>query len=68
MDDYTSADSDSGLPIKELPDATKLVCLQGENARVVADMALHKSDLEFSLGCLSAINTLESNIIRPVVE
>jgi hypothetical protein len=55
MEKYIFADSDSGLPIQELPDVTKLVYLSAEMAAAAADMLLHKSDLAFALECLKLI-------------
>ena len=47
---------DGGFHIDGVPDAIKLIKLNGHNARRVADLALHRSDLEFAKECLARIN------------
>lgn len=44
------------LHIEGVPDAIKLVRVDGQKARRIADLALHRIDLEFSQQCLVQIN------------
>ena len=50
--------SKSELHIEGLPDAVKLVSLDEPTARRVGDLALHRSDLNFALGCLETLDKL----------
>jgi hypothetical protein len=47
---------DGGIHIDDVPDAIKLIKLNGHKARRAADLALHRSDLEFAKECLTQIN------------
>lgn len=47
---------DGGFHIDGVPDAVKLIKLNGHKARRVADLALHRSDLAFAKECLTRIN------------
>jgi hypothetical protein len=55
-----------GFHIEGFPDAVKVLGISGPKSRRLADLALHKSDLDFALECLTAINQVaeEPYIIR----
>jgi hypothetical protein len=57
MEQYEILKTENGYHIKGLPDAIKVVKIDTREARAVADMSLHRSDLRFSLECLNAINS-----------
>lgn len=62
MESFTMRKTASGLEVDGLPpDATKLVKLNGKLAKRVADLALHRSDLEFAKQCLLELNKQPSN-------
>ena len=42
--------------IEGFPDAVKILKITGPKGKRLADLALHKSDLAFSLECLKTIN------------
>ena len=46
----------NGLHIDGVPDAVKFIKLSGRKARRLADLVLHRHDLEFSARCLVEIN------------
>ena len=48
--------SPTALRIEGFPDAVKVVRLDGARARRLADLALHKADLDFAHACLREIN------------
>jgi hypothetical protein len=48
--------TDSGLHLEGFPDAVKVIRVDCPRAKRLADLALHKSDLEFAAMCLEAIN------------
>lgn len=56
MENFLITKNEKGLHIEGLPDAIKVVCIDNPEARRVADMALHRYDLSFTLECLEAIN------------
>ena len=45
-----------GFHIEGLPDAVKVFRIDGPKAQRLADLALHKADLDFALECLEQIN------------
>jgi hypothetical protein len=51
---------EGGFHIDGVSGAIKLIKLSGHKARRVADLALHRSDLEFSRECLTRINSFLS--------
>lgn len=56
MEHFSVSQVDGRLHIEGFPDAVAVVALHGPKARRVADLALHKTDLEFANGCLDSIN------------
>lgn len=66
MELFPLRETDTGLHIEGVPDAVKVVRIDGANAQRLADMSLHQSDLKFALECLEAINTVpdEPNTLR----
>lgn len=56
MEQFPIAKTAEGLHVEGFPDAVKVVALDGAAARKVADLALHRSDLDFALDCLEGIN------------
>lgn len=51
------------LTIEGFPDAVKVICIETPEARKLADLALHKADLEFSLSCLNLLKTLPTDAV-----
>ena len=45
-----------GFHIEGFPDSVKVIRIKGPEARKLADLALHKADLNFALECLDQIN------------
>ena len=56
MENLDLSQRDSSLHIEGFPDAVKILDIEGPLAKRLADLALHRSDLEFADGCLDAIN------------
>jgi len=54
----------SNIAIAELPDAVKYVRIDNPKARLLADYALHKSDLEFVIEVLKEINLTSSSTAK----
>lgn len=56
----------SGLHFEGFPDAVKVIAIDGKESRRLADLSLHKADLEFADACLDAINQApeQSDVIR----
>jgi hypothetical protein len=50
-----------GLQIEGITDAAKLVAIEGPKAQHLAQLELHRSDLEFADHCLEAINAASEN-------
>ena len=55
MEQFPISLSGTAIRIEGFPDAVKLVALRGPEARRLADLALHRLDLEFAAQCLQAI-------------
>lgn len=55
---------DQGVHLEGFPDAVKLIKLRGPKAQRLADLGLHRSDLEFSAECLTAINRTTDKLIQ----
>jgi hypothetical protein len=53
-----------GIHIDGFPDAVKVLQISSPKGRRLADLALHKIDLEFALECLTAINSSREHIVR----
>lgn len=56
MDEYSVSQRDGKLHIEGFPDAVKLIKLDGPKAQRIADLLLHRHDLEFAGACLDGIN------------
>lgn len=54
---YQSSFEKGELRIKGVPDAVAVIAVEGKESKRLADLALHKTDLEFAKSCLHAINT-----------
>jgi hypothetical protein len=65
MEHFSVSKKETGLHVDGFPDAVKLVRLDDKKARRIADLALHKNDLDFAADCLAAIN--EAAVDPPVV-
>lgn len=57
MEPYQVSRTERGLQIEGFPEGIKVISLNGPRAQRLADLALHKSDLQFADDCLVAINT-----------
>lgn len=66
MEHFTISKTEAGLHIEGFPDAVKVVAIDGKEAKRLADLSLHKADLEFADACLDAINQApeEPHVIR----
>jgi hypothetical protein len=51
-----SSKSPGNVQVEGIPDAIRLIKVDGPKARRLADLALHRSDLKFAKDCLEAIN------------
>ena len=56
MENFSITKTKGGFHIEGFPDAVKVVRITGPKAQRLASLALHRSDLEFSLECMKAIN------------
>jgi hypothetical protein len=56
MEHLRISETDAGLHIEGFPDAVKVIRVEGWKAKQLADLALHKWDLEFAAECLNNIN------------
>jgi len=56
MEHFEISQQESGLHIEGCPDAVKVIAVEGWRSKRLADLALHKDDLEFADSCLDAIN------------
>lgn len=61
MEHYPVTRVDEGLHIEGFPDAVKLIALNDSKAHRIADLLLHRHDLEFADACLEAINTVPAD-------
>ena len=57
MEHFAISKMESGLRIEGFPDAVKVVTINGPEAKRVADLSLHKEDLEFADACLEVKST-----------
>jgi hypothetical protein len=57
MEQFDITKTDTGFHIEGFPEAVKVIRVEGPKARRLADLELHRTDLEFALLCLEAINT-----------
>lgn len=63
MDYFSVTHTDSRFHIEGFPDAVKVVGIGGPKAKRLADLALHKSDLEFASESLAGINDVSGKIL-----
>jgi hypothetical protein len=56
MEHFAISKTEAGLHIEGFDDAVKVVEIGGQKAKRLADLSLHKTDLEFAETCLDAIN------------
>lgn len=56
MEHFEITKTNEGFHIEGFPEAVKVLGIKGPKARRLANLTLHKSDLEFSLSCLDGIN------------
>ena len=59
MEHFEITKTASGFHIEGFPDAVKVLRIAGKKVRRLADLALHKVDLDFTLECLETINTTQ---------
>ena len=66
MEHFPVTRTERGLRVEGFPDAVKIVRLNGAVAQRIADLALHRWDLDFADSCLDAINKVPEDppIIR----
>ena len=66
MEHFEITKTANGFHIEGFPDAVKVLRIAGKKVRRLADLALHKVDLDFTLECLETINTTpdEAHILR----
>lgn len=63
MEHYAISKTEAGLQLEGFPDAVKAVKINGPDAKRLADLSLHREDLEFADACLNAINQTPENPI-----
>ena len=56
MEHFEITKTSEGFHIAGFPDAVKVLRLDGPKSKRLADLALHKSDLDFALECLEQIS------------
>lgn len=61
MESFNVTKQDSSLHVEGFPDAVKVIGIDGPLTKRLADLALHKVDLEFADQCLEAINLVPDN-------
>ena len=66
MEHFQITKTPEGFHIEGFPDAVKVLRLHGPNAQRLADLALHRADLDFALECLEQINKVpeQSYVLR----
>jgi hypothetical protein len=57
MEHFAITKTADGFHIEGFPDAVKVLRIGGAKVQRLADLALHKVDLDFTLECLETINT-----------
>jgi len=58
MQSFAQPPPPDSFPLEGFPDGVKVITVDGNLARRLADLALHRSDLSFALGCLEAMERL----------
>ena len=61
MEPYEVSRTEAGLKIHGFPDGVKVIAIDGPRAQRLADLALHRSDLQFAIDCLDTINSFPEN-------
>jgi hypothetical protein len=56
LEHFPVTKTDSGFLIEGFPEAVKVVRIDGRQSKRLADLALHRADLEFAAECLKTIN------------
>ena len=56
MEYFNISQTEAGFHIEGFPDAVKVIAIDGREAKRLADLSLHKEDLEFADACLDTIN------------
>ena len=56
MEQFSITKTESGFQIEGFPDAAKVIQIKGPKSKQLADLSLHKTDLEFAFECLETIN------------
>ncbi len=56
MEYFRLTETKTGFHVEDIPDAVKLIRLEDSISRRLADLFLHKADLEFADSCLIQIN------------
>ena len=56
MEQFPISKDDRGFVIEGISDAVKVVRIGGPKAKRLADLALHRADLDFAAACLANIN------------
>lgn len=66
MDNIEFSQTKAGINVEGFPDAVKVIAIEGNVAKRLADLSLHNADLKFSNECLDAINIApqQSLVIR----
>jgi hypothetical protein len=62
MEYFTMKQTTNGLHVEGFPDAEKLIKIKGKEARRLADLALHKADLDFAHQSLEGLNLVPSEL------
>jgi hypothetical protein len=60
MENIALTHKENAFHIEGFPDAVKVLKITGRKSRRLADLALHKVDLDFALVCLETINSTPS--------
>lgn len=66
MEYFPVTKTSQGFQIEGFPEAVKVVRITGRDRQRLADLGLHKRDLDFALECLTAINQVpeQPGIVR----
>jgi len=66
MEHFSITKTAQGFHIEGFPDAVKVLRITGPRSQRLADLALHKADLDFAIECLTAINQVpeEQYVLR----
>jgi hypothetical protein len=60
MEHFSVNKTDSGYYIEGFPEALKVFTIEGAQSKRLADLALHKTDLDFAGECLETINQVSN--------